>query len=28
VDMTVKHILEVIESPRYQSNAAEESQSD
>lgn len=28
VDMTVKHILEVIESPRYQTNAAEESQSD
>ena len=28
VDMTVKHILEVIESPRYQSNAAEEAQSD
>lgn len=28
VDMTVKHILEVIESPRYQSNSAEEAQSD
>jgi hypothetical protein len=28
VDMTVKHILEIIESPRYQTNAAEESQSD
>ena len=28
VDMTVKHILEVIESPRYQGNSIEESQSD
>lgn len=28
VDMTVKHILEIIESPRYQSNSAEEAQSD
>jgi len=28
VDMTVKHILEVIESPRYQGNSIEESQSE
>lgn len=28
VDMTVKHILEIIESPRYQGNSAEEAQSD
>lgn len=28
VDMTVKHILEIIESPRSQTNAAEESQSE
>ena len=28
VDMSIKHILEVIESPRYQGNSIEESQSD
>jgi hypothetical protein len=28
VDMTIKHVLEVIESPRYQGNSIEESQSD
>jgi len=28
VDLTIKHILEVIVSPRYQSNSLEESQSD